>query len=415
MDKRMKATDQLQIILPDDIDIESRSNEIREQTVRSLSVDFRESVKSKVSSGKPLEQVIQDLSVKDINDIFFNDTVPNASGKCYYSIIEEFLSAPHFYKDALYPITDGYLSIVSLLQEQIQKLLVGGKTTESDANYKTSTATYLDARLTSICERTKLFISIQKEYDEIEELNRAQVTQLEGTLSDLTKVVYDEKDDAGRTIKPGIRTTVRDLSDKVEDIKSKSDQIMPNIISLLGVFSSVILVILSAISTTSTWLSNANETSVLIAFVVPSGIITLAICALTALVRSLLGGQVNQTGSSQNEKSHPIQAFFQKWGVWLIISTAAVLSICVTMQFCQRKSDSETHYIVKCLPTTDTTLVSNDASAQSTPDISNQELFIIQKIILPTGETQEEWLPCDESDKHADGFVYYCLLHQRFE
>lgn len=428
----MRASERLQTTLPDDIDEESKNGDTRQQTIDALSASFRKCVKAKGASDKPLENVIHDMSVKDINDIFFDDPVPNAPGRCYNEIIEAFLAGPDLYKENFEHIIEGYMSIVHDLQERIQGLLINGKTDEADEKFKTSTATYLDARLTSICERTKLVISVHRDIERIQ--NRfsdisqqvsengelgSKVHALESTIDNLNNTIYGEEN-GERAL--GIKSIVDQLSKKVIDIHTTSDQIMPNIISLMGVFSSVIVVILSLITTSSTWLSNANETDVLIAFVVPAGIITLAICALSALVRSLLDTpSIKNTAHSEDSESQPasllllIKQALHKWGPWLFISIITFLIVCSTIRFSQKKNDDQIHYIVKCQPTLEPRDDSNDDETQTTLEASGQELFIVQEIILPTGERYQERIPCDESNKHSDGFVYYCLFHQQCE
>lgn len=388
----MRAADKLSTTLPEHIDIESINETKRKQTIRALSVDFRESVKSKGSSSYSLEKIIQELSIKDINDIFFDDTIPNAPGRFYYALIEEFLSGPEFYKEEIQVIVDGYLSIVSDLQERVQWLIINGKTDEHDPNFRASTATYLDARLTSICERTKLVISVYTNVDQIQE-----------QLGDII-------------------TSVKSLSDKITEIDTSSDQIMPNIISLMGIFSSIIVVILSLITTSSTWLANSNETSVLIAFVVPAGIITLAVCALTALVRSLLDSKPS-TKDSKNQFSKPswnglwfsLYLFFRRWGLWIVVAIVTSLFIYCTTKFCQEEMESQVHYIAQYFPVSEQRDETNDEESKPSSDDCFNELYIVQEVLLPTGEVFLNKIPCSESDIHEDGYVYYCLLHQRFE
>ena len=431
----MGALDEIGTTLPDGIDEESGNETKRNQTVKALSEDFRDSVKSKRTQVKPLDEIISDITVKEINDLFFEDTVPSVPGGHYYSIIEEFLSGPDFYKDKLQPIVDGYLSIVSDLQKRVQTLLLDGLTDEKDENNRTSTASYLDTRLTAICERTKLVIYVHKDVNKLQkqlsdmtdrvsengELD-LRIKQLETTLSDLNCAIYDGSTGKNGKETQGIKAVVENLSKKVNDIDASSDKIMPNIITLLGVFSSIIVVILSLITTSSTWLSNANEVSVLIAFVVPAGIVTLAICALTALIRSLVDSLSDREEKQpQTEKSwwfrlrSATKQIFQKWGLWLSIAMVASLIICGTMYFYHEENDDQTHYIVKCLPTSESTDYSNNREAPSTSEVSEPELFITQEIFLPTGEKYIEKVPCDESDIHEDGLIYYCLLHRRFE
>lgn len=388
----MRAAEKLSTTLPEHIDIDRVNTTKRTQTIRALSVDFRESVKSKGSSSYSLEKTIQELSVKDINDIFFDDAVPNAPGKVYYALIEEFLSGPEFYKKEIKVIVDGYLSIVSDLQKRVQELIINGKTDEGDPNFRTSTATYLDARLTSICERTKLIISVY-----------ANVDQIQAQLGDII-------------------TSVQDLSDKITDIDTSSDQIMPNIISLMGIFSSIIVVILSLITTSSTWLANSNETSVLIAFVVPAGIITLAICALTALVRSLVDSKPrnNNTGNetfklSWNSLRFSLLQFSRRWGLWIVIVSITCLFVHYTITFCQDEEASQVHYLAQYSPVSENTGETDNEETKPISDVLHNEFYIVQEVLLPTGEVFLNKIPCSENNIHEDGYVYYCLLHQRFE
>lgn len=406
----MHATEEIRTSLPDGIDPESNNDIAYSQTIYALSRGFRDSIKAKDKSKKRVNDIISVMTVKDINDLLFNDEVLGAPKRRYYFIIEHFLSTSYLYKKEFVRIVDGYSSIVSALQGRIQQLLMSGATHEDDENNRTSTAAYLDARLTSIFERTKLLDAIYRGFDDVEHQYQSISDHIfeQGGLN--SKVQEIDK-------------TISLLSQKANDAKASSDQIMPNIISLMGVFSSIIVVILSLITTSSTWLTNANETEVLVAFVVPAGIITLAICALTALIRSSLDTQPgddpiqpDKTESRLNRLCHSIHKFYQKWGLWLVIVSLTVLIVYSTTRFCQTTSDNQTHYIVRCLPETESIDdTSVDEESKATSETSTQELFIVQEIVLPTGKLYLNKILCTEQDKHIDGFVYYCLVHQCFE
>ena len=434
----MEAIDELSTSLPDDIDEDSSDKVTFDQVVNALSEDFQKSVMSKVESCKTPVEAISKMSIRDINELIFDDQVPYISGRHYYSIIEGFLSAPDSYKDKLQPIVEGYLSTISDLQKRVQTLLLDGKTSEEDENNKTSTASYLDTRLTAICERTKLVIYVNKVNDDVDKLH-GQLTAMQTYVSDdgelnlKIKALGETLDDLNRTIyngstrtdgeqTKGIKSIVDDLSKKVDNIDNTSERIMPNIVTLLGVFSSIIIVILTLITTSSTWLSNANEVSVLIAFVVPSAIATLAICALTAFIRPLISSdsdtikrQVQDNAPWWHKLYGATKQTLHKWSLWLSISVIALMVVSGTMWFCQEEADNQTHYIVKCLPMSETIDHSNNVTVQPTAETTNPEFFITQEVLLPTGEIFLEKITCAECDKHEDGFVYYCLLHQRFE
>lgn len=396
----MSATDAIGTTLPDGIDEDSYNNENRRLIVDALAKEFRESVKSKGTSVN-LDKIIAGMTVEDINDLIFDYPIPNIPDRNYYSIIDEFLSDPDAYKGQIKHMADGYLSILSELQKRVQTLLLEGKTSEDDRVNRTSTASYLDTRLSAICERTKLVIYVNR-------VNR-DVTDLNKQLTDITSNVSEGGE---------LYLKINNLEETVKGVNDTSDKIMPNLVTLLGVFSSVIVVILSLITTSSTWLLNANETSVLIAFVVPAAIATLAVCALTAFIRPLIDN-VSRAGETQSQDKvslgSVIGKVFRKWGLWFSVAAIALLVVFGTMWFCQKEEDNQNHYIVKCVPMSETIDHSNGATVQPSSETSSPELFIIYEVILPTGEIYPEKIPCGESDKHEDGYVYYCLLHERFE
>lgn len=429
----MRATDEIAITLPLNIDNESSSEEQRRQLIDALSKSFRDYVKR--GPDGDIDEVISTLTVKEINGIFFNENANPVLKKCYYQIIEDYLSTPNDYKDEIYPIVDGYLETVKKLRDRAQELLINGVTCEDDEDNKTSTASYLDTRLTSICERTKLILLVYEEVRPLEKqlkdtIDRvsgegglvSKANKLEETLSDLNDAIYiGTKREDGKESQ-GIKSAIDHLSQKVSAIDATSDKIMPNIVTLLGVFSSIIVVILTLITTSSTWLSNANEDSVLIAFVIPSAIATLTVCALTAFIRPLIDSVPETTmGQSQGKVAWWLdmcttaKRTIQRWGLWFSVAVIALLVVFGTMWFCKMEENNKTHYIVKCLPMSETVDPSNGVTVQPTSGTSSPELFIIYDVTLPTREIYHEKILCSECDKHEDGYVYYCLLHKRFE
>lgn len=425
----MGAIDRLSTSLPEDIDEDSNDKSTHDQTVKALSDSFQKSVMSKVESCRELKDAVCKMSIKNINNLLFDESVPGINEKNYYLIIEEFLSAPDSYKDELQAIVEGYLQVITEMQQRVQSLLLNGKTNEYDEENKTSTASYLDTRLTAICERTKLVLYVNKVNRNVDDLQKqlngdfnSTIRDLETTLQGLNHAIYGETVGTDEKKSQGIKNAIDSLSKKVNDIDNTSDKIMPNIITLLGVFSSVIVVILTLITTSSTWLSNANEASVLIAFVIPSAIATLTVCALTAFIRPLIDSVPETTmGQSQGKVAWWLdmcttaKRTIQRWGLWFSVAVIALLVVFGTMWFCKMEENNKTHYIVKCLPMSETVDPSNGVTVQPTSGTSSPELFIIYDVTLPTREIYHEKILCSECDKHEDGYVYYCLLHKRFE
>lgn len=85
--------------LPPNRDPESKNNDSVSQITNALSRGILESVKTKGAQGQRIEEIIAAMTVKDINDLLFDDDVPEALGKRYYFIIEEFLSSSSSYTE----------------------------------------------------------------------------------------------------------------------------------------------------------------------------------------------------------------------------------------------------------------------------------------------------------------------------
>ncbi len=454
--KSMNASERIGMSLPDGLDKETYDEERRQCAINALAVGFRDTVQKRDSTDNNIDHIVYNMTIKNINDLFYEEK--DRFNRCYIDIIDEFLAHSDRYEAESDYIVEGYLDIVQSLRDRVRELQLDGKTDESSSQYKTSTASHLDTRLTSICERTQLVVSAYSEFkelksyiknitDHVNELDSTlqndmakrvneldstlqndiakRVDKLDATLQDLNAEIYTGTEKENEQKKPGLKEAVNQLSHKISNIDSASDKIMPNIITLLGIFSSVIVVILSLITTSSTWLSNANNTSILIAFVVPAGIITIAICGLTALVRSLVESLLN-SNKEQDSKQNPTEEakgnkaqgkhpLLQKWGVWLVVVGASFAITIGTIVYCQLKNDEKMHYIIKCVPTSEAKDDTDNEPTPSLSDTTGQELFIVQEVILPSGDVSLNKIFCDEDDKHEDGLVYYCLLHEEFE
>lgn len=270
-----------------------------------------------------------------------------------------------------------------------------------------NTAEFLNSRFIAISERTKLVLYVYKTWKPAE-IKTQQIT--------------DATDE---------------LSKKLDKIEISTDKIMPNIVTLMGVFSSVIVVILTLLTTSSTWLSTANRSSILIAFVVPTGIAVLAVCALTALINVIINNtRVVKKDDKTEEKSEVketnglpdgiktiINDFLSKWAAWLCISVMTILIVIVTIMIADRSEKNGKHYIIKyeVNPTQNEEIVSygNDIAGETlgATDIDNTkpEMYVYQEIILPNGETYMHKLTFEDENIREDGCVYYCILHGCFE
>ena len=83
------------------------------------------------------------------------------------------------------------------------------------------------------------------------------------------------------------------LSKKVETVFDRIEpQLITTVLTLMGVFSAVITIIMSVVITSSSWLNNANGASAIIAFIVPNLVVVFSIVVLLEMVFSRKSAQI---------------------------------------------------------------------------------------------------------------------------
>lgn len=69
-----------------------------------------------------------------------------------------------------------------------------------------------------------------------------------------------------------------------EQIDNSEHTILSHVLTLMGIFSAIITIILSVIITSSSWINNADKSDAVVAFVVPNAVALLAVTLLLSLI-----------------------------------------------------------------------------------------------------------------------------------
>ena len=118
------------------------------------------------------------------------------------------------------------------------------------------------------------------------------------------------------------RTDIERTADEVRNqIDNSEHKILTHVLSLMGIFSAIITLIMSMVITTSYWLNNANGASAIIAFVIPNLVTLIAVFTLLSLIFFYL----HRDTSVKGEK-----CAVQKRSVAFTISIVALL-LCVIL------------------------------------------------------------------------------------
>lgn len=108
-------------------------------------------------------------------------------------------------------------------------------------------------------------------------------------MYDSIKTDYEQKNkewDAQKIeINKTIATSNDELEKKADELEDKIEKnAYTRLFSLMGVFTTIITIILSLVATTSTWLNNANGCQAIIAFTIPSAVIVTSLMILLGIV-----------------------------------------------------------------------------------------------------------------------------------
>ncbi len=364
--------------IPEQIDKTEEDTEKR-LLVGALATEFRTAIQR--NGIGPIKRVIDSLNIRTINSLLF-DEKPNGIDKPYIDLIEDLLERPSYYcpdGNVSSAIQDGYLEHLKDLLKRVSSLLFEGETSEDSEDNKTSTAQYLEWRLTSLIARSQLIGFI------------------------VPKVSLAEK--SNQTFEKNIKTFNTELSDyrqEIKGLKERETRSFQNMLTTMGVFTTIVVIVMSLVITASSWLNSANFADAVVAFIIPSCIAVLAVCALTALLPDAQG---------------------KKWIRWGIIS---FLTICIAAGsiFCYHLLTGEpfprtAHHPVYGFNAND--CIREEADVDDDGIEITKKVFDLEYFIPITTEDGEiKAIPIKKTVDYDpklihDGYIFYCIECDRLE
>ena len=132
--------------------------------------------------------------------------------------------------------------------------------------------------------------SISKNTSTLEANMTTMTNQLQDTIADYNnkKTEIDlQLKDSSKLVRT-LGEEIQNFEIDVEDFQSRMDEsehtILTHVLTLMGIFSAVITIIMSIVVTSSSWLNNADASSAIVAFVIPNLVALLAVSSLVLLV-----------------------------------------------------------------------------------------------------------------------------------
>lgn len=347
------------------------SSSIDPQLFISLTTDFPKDIGNKR---------IEEMTIREINYLLY-DQSHEASLECYMECLETFTENLWFYdKRSAHMVLETSFSDVSALLKRVRDIIkLKERTSAEDSSNPLDTAWHLLNKLSAIidCERQMKFIEdgidqIQNKVDEVETALSSSKEKIKAIEKDVSKV--------GTA-----------LSDTLSDAVSDANKDM---ISVMGIFTSIVVVVMSLVITSSSWLNNASGASALIAFIVPSCVAILTVCALTFFLNLLT--------KNKSEKIIP----------WLVVGGMTLLIGCVAI-FCFSKKEVLPHnrlifevdkYVVDDPNDTNGERIINIQFAENVE--TSDGIHAVEVVIDHQRET--------DCIIH-NNLIYYCVTHNKFE
>lgn len=242
------------------------------------------------------------------------------------------------------------------------------------------------------------------------------MTEVQNKLSDsvqaFEKTISEAKNQMSE-IKTKISDEVKAFEDTVAEetqsaIKEIQPQLMTIVLTLMGVFSAIITIVMSVVITSNSWLNNASNASAILAFIIPNLVVIFAIIVLLRLVfnktetvkvvpvKDCDDWNISRLVEKDLKKSKRLM----KFTVFLILFLTTIL---ISISLICIKKDNVPHkrYVL----------------TQETYSIVEIEESTTNKkqILIEFNINQNNYQFQYDEDYFHDGFLYFCEEHNRLE
>ena len=163
----------------------------------------------------------------------------------------------------------------------------------------------------------------------------------EDTVQKINKHLTESENRFEQKLSKGIRKA----TNKIEP------QLMTTVLTLMGVFSAVITIIMSIVITSSSWLNNANSASAVIAFIVPNLVAVFSIVVLLGVVFSRKDAEIVVISSNGWDQENTANNALKKLkrlrvAVFSVIFVFAVVLMFVSVYEINNSSEPHSRYVL---------------------------------------------------------------------
>ena len=217
-----------------------------------------------------------------------------------------------------------------------------------------------------------------------------QMSEIDQKVQNTSKDYNKKKNELDNRMK----TVNENLDSFKKQIETTEHKTLTHVLTLMGIFTAVIVIIMSLVISSSSWLNSAHDASAIIAFVIPNSVAILSVIILLSLVfiyqRSILNISHNSKGSI---------VFFSTMFIAVLLLCCIIASIAIN--YTEPQKAMQTRYV-----------------------ISSEEYNIVEEVDDKTGQKNSFCEFTFEgvdykfiyNDKYLhDGNLYFCVEQKTLE
>ena len=232
--------------------------------------------------------------------------------------------------------------------------------------------------------------------------------EINGLLNEQTAYITDTIDKAKKELSEQ-RQKIDKKAEIVQDqIDNSEHTILSHVLTLMGIFSAIITIILSVIITSSSWINNADKADAVVAFVVPNAVALMAVSLLLSLI--FLHNRRNRINT--NPAKHSVLDICKSvvcYSIIIVVILATIISsISLSIKSDIDPNPIHTLYILSSGEYRTQYEVITPGSADDSVEEQKQTYFEF------TFEDKLYRFEYDESYLH-DGSLYFCEKHETLE
>lgn len=253
-----------------------------------------------------------------------------------------------------------------------------------------------------------------------------QVNNAAKSLEGISKGVLEDLSNVKDSLKNHKKELLGEIEKEKEDVAQLEHTTLAHVLSLMGIFSAVITIIMSVVLTATSWLNNADGASAIVGFAVPNLIALLSVLVLLSVVYIFVHRDVvvvhrfdkpivigNDDKSSQKDKKRAIRDKKKnlknqksRWPIFvalflvLIIVVMSVASGFIALSYIKRENQPHRQYVISS---------SEYKVIDEIKSENEKEFYFVFEL-----ENQRYKIKYDKTYLH-DGNLYFCKEHNALE